>query len=280
MKRIADVEARVKALMETIGSVAGTQNVDRILRLPGTTNLPDAKKIKAGRVACPAKLLKFNGATCKLEDFPAAAKVKANPKPEPNGKESSIPKMLKTYLSFPDIGSGDDVAYGECKGRSGLLFSFMRQCINENLSDDTIADACLDSSYSGCAIYNHCMENQGAEYVRRQIKRAHDKQAGSGSDQQQTTSILLSSKDIRSGFKPPDYLVDGLLQRGYVYSFTAPTGDGKTVIALLVAAYVEIGKSIAGREVEKGKVVYFAGARRRCSKSSDQAVRGYEARPR
>ena len=67
---IADVESRVKTLMETLGSVAGTQNIDRILRLPGTMNLPNAKKLSEGRTACPTRLIKFNGATCKVEDLP------------------------------------------------------------------------------------------------------------------------------------------------------------------------------------------------------------------
>ena len=83
-KLIADVEARVKNLMETLGSVAGTQNIDRILRLPGTINLPNAKKLKAGRVKCQTKLIKFNGATCKLEDFPKAA-----PRPPPGNDDAS-----------------------------------------------------------------------------------------------------------------------------------------------------------------------------------------------
>jgi predicted P-loop ATPase len=70
---ITDAEGRVKALMETLGSVAGTQNIDRILRLPGTINLPNAKKMKDGRIPCPTKLLKSSVATCKLDEFPAVA---------------------------------------------------------------------------------------------------------------------------------------------------------------------------------------------------------------
>jgi hypothetical protein len=46
---IADVEARSAALMLRLGSKAGTQNIDRILRLPGTINLPNKAKLKAGR---------------------------------------------------------------------------------------------------------------------------------------------------------------------------------------------------------------------------------------
>jgi predicted P-loop ATPase len=69
---IDDAEGRVKALMETLNSAAGTQNIDRILRLPGTINLPNAKKVKDGRTTCEARLLKFDGSTCSLEDFPPA----------------------------------------------------------------------------------------------------------------------------------------------------------------------------------------------------------------
>src|SRR5262249_43780914 len=60
-------------------------------------------------------------------------------------------------------------------------------------------------------------------------------------------------------YVPPDYLIDGLLQRRYCYSLTGRTGDGKTAIALLIAAHVAIGRPLAGREVEKGRVLMFAG---------------------
>ena len=39
-ERISEFEARLEAWMLDLGSKAGTQNVDRILRLPGTWNLP------------------------------------------------------------------------------------------------------------------------------------------------------------------------------------------------------------------------------------------------
>ena len=42
---VAEAENRSKALMLRLGSEAGTQNIDRILRLPGTINIPNAKKL-------------------------------------------------------------------------------------------------------------------------------------------------------------------------------------------------------------------------------------------
>jgi predicted P-loop ATPase len=69
---VDDVEARAKTAMERLGSVAGTQNIDRILRLPGTTNLPTKAKIKKGRKPRQSDLLAYNEvAGAELADFPA-----------------------------------------------------------------------------------------------------------------------------------------------------------------------------------------------------------------
>src|SRR5262249_2724049 len=66
---VADVEARSAALMRRLGAKAGTQNIDRILRLPGTTNLPNKVKRDKGRKECPSRLLEFNEKSYPLELF-------------------------------------------------------------------------------------------------------------------------------------------------------------------------------------------------------------------
>jgi RecA-family ATPase len=50
-----------------------------------------------------------------------------------------------------------------------------------------------------------------------------------------------------------------MLQRRYCYSMTGRTGSGKTAIALNIAASVALGRSIGGHDVERGRVLYFAG---------------------
>ena len=72
-------------------------------------------------------------------------------------------------------------------------------------------------------------------------------------------TLLLSSAEFVAEFMPPDYLIDGLMQRRYVYSLTAPTGAGKTCIALHIAMCVALGMKLAGLDVEKGRVLFFAG---------------------
>ncbi len=74
-----------------------------------------------------------------------------------------------------------------------------------------------------------------------------------------TPPKLVSSADFVRGFQPPDYAIEGVAQKGFVYSLTASTGTGKTAVALLLALLTEQGRELAGREVSQGRVVYFAG---------------------
>jgi hypothetical protein len=71
--------------------------------------------------------------------------------------------------------------------------------------------------------------------------------------------LVISSAEFIKGFMPPDYLVEGLVQRRFIYALTARTGDGKTSVVLLLAACVALGLEFAGRPAEKGRVLMFAG---------------------
>src|ERR1700730_17483133 len=70
--------------------------------------------------------------------------------------------------------------------------------------------------------------------------------------------IIQSSAQFTRGYVPPDYLVDGILQRGACYSLTGATGTGKTAILLRVAAHVALDRPVGNIQVEKGRVLYFA----------------------
>jgi len=70
--------------------------------------------------------------------------------------------------------------------------------------------------------------------------------------------IFIPASDFAAAWKPADYIVDGIIQRGYCYSFTSPTGHGKTSVILNLAASIGTGKSFAGCETVPGRVGYFA----------------------
>jgi RecA-family ATPase len=71
--------------------------------------------------------------------------------------------------------------------------------------------------------------------------------------------LVVSSGDFIADFEPPDYLIDGLVQRRFIYSLTAPTGSGKTAVALLMCANVALGRGVGEYSVERGRVLYLAG---------------------
>jgi hypothetical protein len=71
--------------------------------------------------------------------------------------------------------------------------------------------------------------------------------------------LAVSSGEFVAGFTPPDYLAVGWLQRRFVYSLTAATGDGKTAIALLIALHVSQGTKLDKMVFKRGSVLYFAG---------------------
>ena len=73
------------------------------------------------------------------------------------------------------------------------------------------------------------------------------------------TKLMQTSAAFIANYIPPEYLIDGFLQRRFIYSFTGPTGSGKTSIVLLLAIHVALGLPLAGKEVEGGRVLMFAG---------------------
>lgn len=74
---------------------------------------------------------------------------------------------------------------------------------------------------------------------------------------------LQSKSEFIGGYVAPDWLIDGILQRRYVYSLTARTGDGKTAVAQLITKLVSMpncGSTFLGRHaVDHGNTIYFAG---------------------
>jgi AAA domain len=74
---------------------------------------------------------------------------------------------------------------------------------------------------------------------------------------------LQTKAEFTANFVPPDYLIDGILQRRFVYALTGITGHGKTALALLMARLItdhaNKNPQLGGHSVDHGNGVYFAG---------------------
>lgn len=94
--------------------------------------------------------------------------------------------------------------------------------------------------------------DERVSYRLRFLEAANDNEPSAAPE------IITSGEFVR-GFTPPDYLLDGVIQSGFLYALTGMTGAGKTAVALLLAACVALGVPFAGRETKRGRVFYFAG---------------------
>jgi putative DNA primase/helicase len=97
----------------------------------------------------------------------------------PTEGTAKLPPMLESLLHIPNLGA--QRPHGGYLTRSELMFAFVTAALRARVSNPAIATACLDSARRGCAIYEHCKDKGGREYVERQIKRARKmiREAGS-----------------------------------------------------------------------------------------------------
>ena len=184
---VADAEARSAALMQRLGAKAGTQNIDRILRLPGTVNLPNAVKAKKGRVACPAKLLAFNHVSYPLELFVPGT-------PEDGGHHARQPDpdvpvaaaeqrqanidvdALPISDRMKDLIRGIDDPEHQYESRSEAVFAVVMAMVAANCPDRQLQDVMFDRSLP---IGEHVREQPNpADYLIRQIRKALAKIGG------------------------------------------------------------------------------------------------------
>lgn len=65
--------------------------------------------------------------------------------------------------------------------------------------------------------------------------------------------------EFTADFVAPEYIIDGVIQRGRIYTFTAPTGSGKTAVMLYAATSIATGTPFCDHDVEAGDVLFLAG---------------------
>ena len=165
-------------------------DIDRIMRLPGTVNIPDAKKKKKGRVETLAKLVEFNDNIYSYNDFLKAPALQASP--EVLGGGSVLVKVTSTELNRIEDASELDawnvpdrikmiMAQGHNPGeikegdnsRSAWLFDFCCNLIRHKVPDEIIFAILTDPDWDISASVLE-LKGNAERYAMRQIQRAKE----------------------------------------------------------------------------------------------------------
>jgi hypothetical protein len=180
---IANAEAYNRQLEIVLGG-DHCWNIDRIMRLPGTVNIPDEKKRKRGREAALAQIIQLNDLTYPLHEFTAAPEVQSTKGNSPNKVQISgnIRRLTDLDADLPEavtprtrmlIVQGDDPDNPtRYSSKSEVMWAVTCELIRAGCEDDTIAAVLLDPDFG---VSDHPLrQKRSVEYVARQIERARE----------------------------------------------------------------------------------------------------------
>jgi hypothetical protein len=163
-------------------------NIDRICRLPGTINIPDAKKRKKGRVEVEAKLLQFTPDAYDISEFKKAVGVQTSSSMMDGEIDGTleIPGNIQKIEDLSELdqwnvsdrvkviiaqGMHPDQPKDKDNSRSSWVFDCVCSLIRHGVPDGVIYSLLTDP---GWLISSSVLElKSGADkYARRQILRA------------------------------------------------------------------------------------------------------------
>ena len=128
------LEAVNKGLITRLKGDKGTHNFDRVMRVPGTINLPHQKKRDKGRVPVAARLVRLEPLAPlhgrRPQDFHRQRRAEGEIE-DKSSKERRFPPKADALRRV-----GDPTA---ARGASDVLFSVARDAVLAGFSDDEIA---------------------------------------------------------------------------------------------------------------------------------------------
>lgn len=184
----ADDAKRYNIQLEMMFGADNCHNIDRIMRLPGSINIPDARKRKKGRVETLAELVSFNDLAYSTSEFIKAPELQTETEQIKGGivvkvsgnieriddvselDQWDVPDRVKVIMvqgSHPDQPKEGD------NSRSAWLFDFCCQMVRCGVPDDVIFSIVTDPEW-GIAESVVEVKGGGEKYALRQIQRAKE----------------------------------------------------------------------------------------------------------
>lgn len=192
------IEAR-NLHIETEVQADACHNIDRIMRLPGTINIPGEKKRKRGRTPALAKLVEADWSRrFRLEDFPAVARAPTSAKtrlvaPSEAAELDRLPVSDRIKALIVNGADPDDPA--RYRSRSEAVFAVLCELARAGVSDGEALSVILDPDF---AISAHVREQKKPDaYARRQIERAREEVDDSFDCDKEGRPLPTSQRNIR-----------------------------------------------------------------------------------
>lgn len=177
--RAVDVERRNWQLELDFSTPDHCRDISRILRLPGSVNRPDSRKIAKGRTTAVAQLLVESGKIYDYSEFmatpavsinrPAKSEVSRNVQRVESLESLNVPDRLKVMIAQ----GFDPESKKAAASRSEILFHVCCELVRCQIPDEIILGIITDSRYMISASVLD-KKSSSERYAHRQLSRAKD----------------------------------------------------------------------------------------------------------
>lgn len=255
--------ATQKAIAATLKTDATVVNASRIMRVAGTVNWPKPQKQAKGYVQEVTRLTIYDE-----DDRPLVSLERMARAFVPSAQTTTSGLHIDTGAA-PQSMDRERTAIQALSGQNWneAVLRLVGSYVRKGLSDGEIHALTDPLTLSGYTVADTRDEVQGMIDRTRanpkfeatpeyQPNFDHSPKSFEASGPQWS---LQSAKDFTADFVAPEYLIDGVIQRGRLYTLTAPTGSGKTAVMLYISTAMSRGEAVCERETEAGDVIYMAG---------------------
>ena len=179
----AEQIARYNKQLEVVFGGDHCHDISRIMRLPGTLNIPSARKVAKGRVPVEAKVLSFTRSSYDIGSFTMAADVGTGAGSQDVVEVSGNVARLTSVDDLDQWNVTDRLKVIIVQGhdpdnpkdgdnsRSAWLFDAVCNLVRLGVDDDVIYSVITDPDFK---IAESVLEASNPEYAKKQIKSAHE----------------------------------------------------------------------------------------------------------
>lgn len=190
----AEDAKRYNLQLELLFGADNCHNVDRIMRLPGTINLPDARKKRKGRQPALATLVSFDEKLVYplstftpaplvqgAESFSSPGKVNVSGNVSRLGSVDELPERVPDWCKVLIVQGTDPDNPTKYPSRSEALFTVCCELVRAGCDDQTIYTVITDPDFK---ISSSVIDkgSNAEKYAKRQIERAKEEAAANGGD--------------------------------------------------------------------------------------------------